>query len=41
VEKRSLDRIRNTWCKIKFTFNNTAEDNYGMEVHDVGVVYYQ
>lgn len=40
--KRSLDRIRNTWCKIMLTLNtDKGEDPKHIELHDVGVVYYE
>lgn len=32
------DRIRNTWTKVKLAMNKSS--NYGMELHDIGVVYY-
>lgn len=32
------DRIRNTWTKVKLAMNKT--NNYGMELHDIGVIYY-
>lgn len=39
--KRSFDRIRNTWCKIKLSMNtDDAQEPLHMEMHDVGVVYY-
>lgn len=46
---KKLDRIRNTWTKLKFTMNNPnyiTQDTdkndilYSMELHDIGVVYY-
>lgn len=36
--RRSQDRIRNTWCKIKLLMN-TKSDNR-MELHDTQVIYY-
>lgn len=39
--KRTLDRIRNTWCKIKLSMNIDKEkEPLVMEVHDVQTVYY-
>lgn len=39
--KASLDRIRNTWCKVKLSMNiNAAKQMQRMEMHDVQVVYY-
>jgi len=41
--RRSMDRIRNTWCKIKLAMNkDTSEDAEAShaEIHDVQVVYY-
>jgi len=38
--KRSMDRIRNTWCKIQLTMNKDAENPLHMETHDIGVIYY-
>lgn len=34
--RESMNRIRNTWCKVKFTL----KDSVRMELHDLGVVYY-
>lgn len=34
-----MDRIANTWCKIKLT-NLTPEDNETMQLHDLNVTYY-
>lgn len=42
-----IDRIRNTWCKIKLTMNipeaeysSTVRSYNHAEIHDVGVIYY-
>lgn len=39
--KTSLDRMRNTWCKILLTLNkDKGNDPLHMEMHDVNVIYY-
>lgn len=38
--KRSLDRIRNTWCKVKLQLKASDNVSRNMEMHDVQVVYY-
>jgi len=39
--KRSQDRIRNTWCKIKLSMNTDKEkEPLHMEMHDVQAIYY-
>lgn len=39
--KAGLDRIRNTWCKIKLNMNiDPTKEMENMEMHDVQVVYY-
>jgi hypothetical protein len=42
VRVKSNDRIRNTWCKIKLEMNKVSDPNntLGMEMHDIGVIYY-
>jgi len=39
--RRSLDRIRNPWCKVKFTMNKKGSLNpLHMEIHNVNTIYY-
>lgn len=38
--KASLDRIRNTWCKIKLSMNMDNASNKHFEMHDLQVIYY-
>lgn len=39
--KRSLNRIRNTWCKIKLAMNTDSNaEPLHMEIHDINVIYY-
>lgn len=42
TNKRGMDRIRNTWCKIQLTMNKVKIPwvSHRMELHDVGVIYY-
>jgi len=41
--KSSMERIRNTWCKMQFTMNDptaSSHSPYNMELHDMSVVYF-
>ena len=38
--RRTLDRIRNIWTKVKLGINRASAGNWKMELHDINVLYH-